>query len=390
MATTDNVLKAVQDLTKTYKALQNLTKTYEALQNEVNGLKDYVPLYSDGVCYWDGCENLKVDSKLYADIMAYGSVEAKALYGFWNNAFTITLPQGTAFANPKEGMPDRCFVIRMKLNDTKYNKKAIFFKQAIADNQAHGYVSAYLVNKNTLIPYKFLGTDTGDKGSGEGRSIRYDMFNGGNLPMRYHSWLSYNFDLDSAKNAIDENGYVYIGFTSTVATYYVSGWGIANRNTDFIWQNAYVMTYGSLPMSAVPVASSTNSGGLYLSYFARDTLYSAFEVPYEDTIKTDVILSFIDGTSGALYTGNMVLQGTKTGTIFRQNKTRIGNFGRLLCNGGESTGVNIISYIIPRHEVKGNTVIRNGKNYLVFDIPKFLSERSFLISGLYTEEYKGI
>lgn len=380
MATTEDVLKAVQDL----------TRAYESLQEEVKAVKNFVPLYSDGVCYWDGYENLTTSSELYSQIMAYGSVGAKSLYGNWHNSFMVTLPQGTAFASPKAGMPDRCFVIKMKLNDLDHKKKTVFFKQPVADNQGYGYVSAYLVNKNTLVPFKFIGTDTSDKGSGEGRSIRYDMFNGANLQTRYHSWNSYDFNLESAKDAIDEDGFVYIGFTSTNATFYVSGWGIANRNTDLKWQNGYVLNSASQPMTAIPVDNSTNSNGLYGVYFARNTEYKGFELPYSEDIDGDLLVGFFDATSTSLYQANMILMGAETGTKFMQDAVHIGNFGRLVRNGIETTNLGMTSFVIPKREVELNTVIRNGRKYIKFNIPKFLSDRNFNFSGAYTEEYSGI
>lgn len=386
MASNEDVLKAVQ----------KLTRSYEQLQGEVEVLNQQkpfsVPLYSDGICYWDGYENLSADSDLYNNILTYGSVTSKALYGSWYSAYMITLNQGGAFAQPKAGMPSRCFVIKVHLNDLTNNKKTFFVKQCNADSQAYGYYSAYLCNKNTLVPYKFLGTDEADKGSGEGRSIRYNMFNGASQQMRYHQWITFNFDLDKATDSIDSEGYVYIGITSTVATFYISGWGIANRNTDFVWQNAYVMTYGSLPMSGVPVYNTTNTNGLCQSYFARNTQYVGLEIPYEECLydEGDLLVSFFDSPYDPVYQADMKLQGNVSGTVFNQDAIHIGNYGRCVYNGGDSSNIVVTSFVIPHNELVENTVLRNGKKYLCVDIPKFLADRHFYFCGLYTEEYKGV
>lgn len=371
-------------------AIQNLTTAYNQLRDEVAMSGNYpVPQFNGGVCYWDGYDNLAADSELYSNIMLYGSV-TKVLYGIWNNSYMITINQGTGFAQPKSGMPERCAVIKVKLNDLTNDKKAFFLKQSNGDNQAYGYISAYLCDKNTLIPYKFLGTDNSDKGTGEGVNIRFDMFNGNAQQTRYHQWLSYSFNLQDAESSIDDDGYIYIGITSTVATYYISGWGVANRNTDFLWQNAYVMTAASLPMSAVPVADSTAYGGVYSSHFARGTAYNGFEIPYDEHISGDVLITFMDRKDDTIYQGSMTLKGSTTGTVFHQDSCHVGNFGRLMRFGLDTTNLQSVSFVIPRQEVTDNTVTRNGKKYLSFDIPVFKSERNFYFCALYTEEYKEI
>lgn len=381
MTTNDDVMEAVQELTRAYNAMEQ-----ELV--ELRKRKDVaIPLYKNGICYYDGYDNLTTDSELYSNILGYGSV-SKALYGSWNNAYMITLSQGAGFAQPKAGMPDRCFVFKTKLNNLTEDKKTFFWKSANADSYGHGYISAYICDCDSLRPKKFLGTTCAVKGSGEGRNMVFDMFNGNALQTRYHEWLAFNFDLSDAQelNGVDENDYVYIGITSTIATTYTSGWGIADRNSNFFLTPAYILTYASEPMNFKPTYSSTNNNGYCMSYIPRNGEFTGLEIPYDENIEDGLLVTFIDNTD-VVYHGNMTLKGSKSGTVYRQNTVEIGNFGKLYNASQVQQNTKKISFIISKQEREENTVVKNGRKYMVFDIPKFLSDRQFYFNAVYTEDY---
>lgn len=380
MATTDDVLEAVERLTATYEQMN-------AKLEEVKRMAEpAIPPYSNGQVDWEG-DTITTESEVFANVIAHGAA-TKAIYGDWNNRTMITLAQTVANTNPKSTIPVHYHIIKVRLNNTENKKKTFFFRQANADSWAHGFVSAWLVNSSYQIT-KHIGTSAPDKYSGEGRSLALNMFNDTAQTFRYYQWLSFNFDLD---DAFVQDGYVYIAVSSTVASHYVGGWGIADRNYDLMYIPGVTMQSGYLPFNTTG-NNGTGSGGMSngLAYFAyaRRVNYLGVEIPYnKNIVDKDLLIGFFT-VNDYIYIGEMKIFGFQSSTEYKSSCVEVGRFGKVLRQAYAVGGNQIKCYRVPKEELAEETVTYNGQTYLKINIPSFASERAMYFHCIYTEPFEG-
>ena len=228
--TNEQVLQAVNRLTETYNALQ------ENLALLQQGGRLPSPLYRNAYIAYNGEPDINPIAKGDMLNIGTGTIDKPLL---WNGQYSIPCKSKDAI---KEGtqLPKNYVVIKIKPVSDKDG--TFFINQAVPDDWKHGIISVYLCKPDTKEPTVYLGSAVSDKNAEMGRSIVFGPTNASGWVSRYYQWLAFNYNASDITP--DADGYVYFAVSSSVATWYLGGYAIAERVTDFVWTGARIFDLG--------------------------------------------------------------------------------------------------------------------------------------------------
>ena len=239
--TNEQVMQAVNRLTDTYNQLN------ENLMLLQRGGRLPTPLYKNAHIIWDGRADYQMTNAPITDVLNVGAGQVKK-YGKWNAQWMLLIENKTAITNCTNQVPTDYAVIRAK--PTAAKDGTFFIKHANTDNWGHGIVSVWIADPVSKAPVTFLGSSCADKHADVGKSVTLSPHNAPAWDSRYYQWLSYNYNAEDLK--LDSDGYAYFALSSSVATWYIGGWALAERNTGFLWTSARIFDldmYGALAKS---------------------------------------------------------------------------------------------------------------------------------------------
>lgn len=398
MTTIENIYDKITELNEKYEELVELNRK---ASNNIS-----LPLYSNGKCWWD-CTTPKSKEDLQYDPnnpdtnkdveiinMGNASIGDRSL-GTWCNLYMFDLAQSTGNTNPKTTLPTHFHVFKMRVNGTESMKKTVFIRATWESTYSHGYKNAWLCTTDTDHSIKkWIGGGCPDTGtSGTYGSLQYDMFNvNANNGYGYHSWVGYNVDLE--EEDIDEDGFIYIGYTCTNSTHYVSGVGIADRNYNMRYTNGRAINNACLPTRGITFSESNNNSNFCNSSIPRATTYSNsqwLEIPYDSVSDDGLLLTFLGSLYSAVNTSNadMKLILTDTGETVRRTGDYISKWkqwvnnvnGSLYLFNGDSP-----AYYFTKQQVINNTVEYFGLKFLKVRPNYFWSNQDMWFVGIVTEE----
>jgi|GEM_PF-1021272 len=367
--TNEQVIEAVNRLTETYNALRNTFNTdFTEVKRQAAILQ---PLYKNGQIIWDGREDFQMTDEPLTNLIGVGT-GAVAKYGKWNAQYMINFTGHTVISNCETQTPINYIVIKVKLPE---NKDGTFFiKHANSDSWAHGITTAWMCNSDKSIK-KLLGSQVADKHADYAKSVVFNPKNQDAWDSRYYQWVAFNYNKEDIIK--DDEGYSYIALSSSASTWYIGGWAVAERNTDFMWTPARIFDLEFYN----PTSKSTHNslaGGLTLSYFNQNKKYTNVRIPYSKT--GNLIIGVLCLTDH--YTPSPIFTGFKTNIEFDFDKIVCGNFAKIKQN--------LPNYQwgfvhVPENEVIQNTVEINGLKLLQFNIDVPENERYFYFAGMFTE-----
>nr|DAR99403.1 MAG TPA: hypothetical protein [Bacteriophage sp.] len=364
--TNEQILQAVNRLTDTYNQLNDNL----ALLQQTGQLP--TPLYSNARIIWDGLSDYQMTDPPITDIVNVGAGAVKK-YGKWNTQYIIACEDKTTITNCTNQVPVNYVVIKFKPTD----KDGTFFvKQSNPDSWAHGIISAWLADPVSKAPVTFLGSACADKHFDVGKSVVLGPDNAHAWVSRYYQWIAFNYN--SADLHLDDNGYAYIALSSSVATWHIGGWAVAERNTDFLWTPSHVLC-----LDLFGTASKATHHGLdeqlTLSRLDVNKTYKDMRIPYQRAGK-DVLIGFLCLDNCGI--PNPVFCGAKTQKVCRYDHIPVGNFARIRQG--------IFKYRwsflhVPASEAAANTIDISGLRCLQLDIKIGENERAFYFAGAFTE-----
>lgn len=365
--TNEQVMQAVNRLTDTYNQLN------ENLMLLQQGGRLPTPLYSNPKIIWDGRADYQMTDEPITDIINVGAGQVKR-YGKWNTQYMVTVEGKTAITNCTNQVPTNYALIRAK--PTAGKDGTFFIKHANSDSWAHGIVSVWLADPVSKAPVTFLGSSCADKHSDIGKSVVLSPQNAPAWDSRYYQWFSYNYNAEDLK--LDSDGYAYFALSSSVATWYIGGWALAERNTNFLWTPARIFDldmYGALAKSShVDIHYQ-----LTRSSFDANKTYKGVRIPYQATGK-DLLIGIlcVDDYNIA----NPVFSGAQTKQAYRYDCIPCGNFARIR-NDFMKYRWNFVH--VSASEAAANTVDISGFKCLQLDIQVPECERAFYFAGAFTE-----
>ncbi|QQO10101.1 hypothetical protein [Breznakiella homolactica] len=377
MYSNEQVIEAVNNLSEKYNTLY---EDFVRLHTKANVGQ---PLYSNAYIPYEGHtdhsfpEGQTIQTFINDNIQKIGTAAA-ANYGAWNNRNMITLSAMTAVPNI-DTAPVNYVVLKIQTEYLDKNKDGTFFLlHAEADSHSHGQVWVWTADPVSKTLKKCLGCSSGDKASGEGQSFQKGPDNGQALILRYHHWICFNFEKEDL--ITDDEGFAYFAIACTNALTYISGWAIANRNTEFFWTP--VINPASKRYSNIGAITYENSNyaGVGLSHQAPATTQQYY-IPYNKS--RELYLVFIDNT----------IMHKPTATIENPNwggeapeiliRNSVGNFSSLITYNGQPY---VFKYFkLTQDFVENNTVVKQGLKLLEINLKILKSERVFHFSGIYTE-----
>ncbi len=379
----DQVIAAVNHLTQVYNDL-NIS-----FQDLVRQSKAANPLYKNGIIKWNGVTNCPADvisAEPFSDFFTVGTaVFTRYSTSTWNNKFMITLTGHTLITSPS-AFPVNFFGIRFKPNKDSEGNIAdgtFFILSTNADSWAHGSLQGYLLDPGTKQPAMYLGCGSPDKGSGEGISLLKSPINRDAQDFRYYQWFPFDYNKEDIR--VDANGYAYFGFTGTVATTYFSGWGQAERNTNFCFSAGRTLQTGYGGSVGKAAATSSNDGGLALFNWTRAANILDVRLPYLKTGDLLISLAMYAGAAGVSYPPELIIRGNVTQVEIPYVEARyLGNFSKIM---KRSSYISNRYYIVPADEVSANTITLLGQKQIRLDIQGTLSEKTPYFYAMWTESY---
>ena len=369
--TNEQILQAVNRLTETYN---NYTTQFdEKINLLLQGGRLPTPLYSNPKIIWDGLADYQLTDEPITDIINVGAGAVKK-YGKWNTQYMVTVEGKTAITNCTNQVPVNYALIKFK---PSANKDGTFFiKHPNADNWVHGIISAWLADPVSKAPVTFLGSACADKHSDIGKSVALGPDNAHAWVSRYYQWIAFNYK--AADLHLDDNGYAYIALSSSVATWYIGGWAVAERSTDFLWTPAHVFD-----LDLYGAASKSTYHGLgeqtTFSRFDANKTHKDVRIPYQRAGK-DVLVGFLCIDDYSI--PNPVFCGAKTQNVYRYDIIPAGNFARIR---NTITGYRWSFVHVSAQEAAANTVDISGFKCLQLNIQVPENERAFYFAGAFTE-----
>ena len=275
--TNEQIMQAVNHLTETYNRLNDKIDRNLVLLQQSGQLP--TPLYSNAHIIWDGLADFQMTDEPITDIINVGAGQVKK-HSKWNAQWILMIEGKTAITNCTNQVPTNYAVIRAK--PTAGKDGTFFVKHANTDNWVYGIVSVWLADPVSKAPVTFLGSSCADKHADIGKSVALSPQNAPAWDSRYYQWLGYNYN--AADLQLDNEGYAYFALSSSVATWYIGGWAVAERNTDFLWTPARIFDLDMYGAAAKSIHS-----GLYeqltASRFDANQTYKGVRVPYQATGK---------------------------------------------------------------------------------------------------------
>lgn len=365
--TNEQVMQAVNELTQTYNRLnENLVLLQQ-------GGRLPTPLYSNPKIIWDGRADYQMTDEPITDILNVGAGQVRK-YGKWHAQYMVTVEGKTAITNCTNQVPTNYAVIRAK--PTAGKDGTFFIKCSNHDSWGHGIVSVWLADPVSKAPVTFLGSSCADKHADIGKSVVLSPQNAPAWDSRYYQWLGYNYN--AADLQLDNEEYAYFALSSSVATWYIGGWAVAERNTNFLWTPARIF---DLDMYGAAAKSIHNSlcEQLTISCFDANNTYKGVRIPYQQAGK-DLLIAFLCWDDYNI--ANPVFSGTKTQKVYRYDCIPCGNFARIR---NDFTKYRWSFVRIPASEAAANTVDISGFKCLQLDIQVPECERDFYFAGAFTE-----
>ena len=368
--TNEQVIEAVNRLTETYNALRD---TFNADFAEVKRQAALLqPLYKNGQIIWDGRDDFQMTDEPLTNLIGVGTGTVSK-YGKWGAQYMTKLTGCTVISNCETQTPTNYIVIKVKLPENKDG--AIFIKYANSDNWRHGITTAWMCKADKSLK-KLLGSQVADKHTDYGKSVVFNPKNQDAWDSRYYQWIAFNYNKEDIIK--DDEGYSYIALSSSSSDWYLSGWAVAERNTDFMWTPARIFDLDFYN----PTNKSTHDslfGGLTKSYFAQTKKHTNVRISYSRAGNLIIgILCWADH-----YTPNPIFTGFKTNAEF--------NFDKIICGNFAKIKQNLPNYQwgfvhVPENEVIQNTIEINGLKLLQFNIDIPENERAFHFAGMFTEQ----
>ena len=364
MMTNEQVLQAVNRLTETYNALQ------ENLALLQQGGRLPSPLYRNAYIAYDGKEDENPIAK--GDILnvGTGSIDKPSL---WYGQYFIPC-RGEDVIKTGTQLPKNYVVIKMKPVSEKDG--TFFINQAHDANWKHGIISVYLCKPETKEPIVYLGSSCPDKHAETGKSVVFGPDNNLGWVRRYYQWLSFNYNASDIKR--DADGYAYFAVSSSVATWYLGGYAIAERVTDFVWTGARIFD-----LDFYQSKSKSVHHGLYeqLTLSRFDAASSHFDVrlPYQKQGKALIIgVLLVDDSAvpSPLFFGHI------TKALFPSDSIAAGNFPAVR---GSISRFRWMTVHISAEEAAKNTIELQGLKLLRLNITVPICERHFYFAGMFTE-----
>ena len=365
--TNEQVMQAVNQLTQTYNQLND---NLVLLQQ---GGRLPTPLYKNAQITWDGLADYQLTDEPITDVLNIGAGTIKK-YGKWNAQWMLKVDGKTPITNCTNQVPTNYVVIRVA--PTAGKDGTFFLKHANADNWAHGIVSVWLADPVSKAPVTFLGSVCADKHADVGKSVTLNPLNAPAWDSRYYQWLGYNYN--AADLQLDNEGYAYFALASSVATWYIGGWAVAERNTNFLWTPARIFDldfYGA-------AGKATNTGlyeQLTASVFAVNKTHKDVRIPYQKT-GTDILIGVLCWDDYNI--PNPVFSGANTQNVYRYDAIPAGNFARIR-HGIAKYRWSFVH--VSAQEAAANTVNIFGLHCLQLDIKIPENERAFYFAGMFTE-----
>lgn len=369
--TNEQILQAVNRLTQTYN--DYTTQFDEKINLLLQGGRLPTPLYSNARIIWDGLADYQLTDPPITDIINVGAGAVKK-YGKWNAQSMVTVEGKTAITNCTNQVPVNYAVIKFK---PSANKDGTFFiKYPNADNWAHGIISAWLADPVSKAPVTFLGSACADKHSDIGKSVALGPDNAHAWVSRYYQWVAYNYN--GSDLHLDSDGYAYIALSSSVATWYIGGWAVAERNTDFLWTPVRVFDLDFYGATGKTTYDSLLEQ-LTESYFSANKAHKNVRVPYQKTGK-DILIGVLCLDNYNI--PNPVFSGANTQNVYRYDVIPAGNFARIRHDVFKYRW----SFVhVSAQEAAANTIDISGLHCLQLDIKISENERAFYFAGMFTE-----
>ena len=186
-------------------------------------------------------------------------------------------------------LPKNMAVIKIKPNNTEQDRKTFFLLTYFVSNTAPTW-AAWSCRKSketgAFQAVSLLGFNAPDSTTGKYLSFQQDPFN---RPANFSltdQWLSFNFYLSDMEP--DEEGYIYIGLTTSVGSGNICCWATADRNTDRIIMNARSFVYGISGGSGAGGAFSSNT---VLDSFSYTSVGKILMVPIDKNHR-DILVGF--------------------------------------------------------------------------------------------------
>lgn len=367
--TNEQVIEAVNRLTESYNSLRDaFNADFAEVKRQAALLQ---PLYKNGQIIWDGREDFQMTDEPLTNLIGVGT-GAVAKYGKGYAQYMIKFTGHTVISNCETQTPINYIVIKVKLPENKDG--AFFIKPANNDSWAYGIATAWMCNSDKSIK-KLLGSQVADKHSDYGKSVVFNPKNQDAWDSRYYQWIAYNYNKEDIIK--DDEGYSYIALSSSVSTWYLGGWAVAERNTDFMWTPTRIFDLDFYNPTNKSTSNSL-SAGLTQSYFAANKKHTNVRISYSKTGNLIIgILCWVDH-----YTPNPIFTGFKTNAEFNFDKIVCGNFAKIKQNlpNYQWGFVHVLE-----NEVLQNTIEINGLKLLQFNIDVPENERAFHFAGMFTE-----
>ena len=364
--TNEQILQAVNRLTDTYNQLNDRL----VLLQQTGQLP--TPLYSNARIIWDGREDFQMTDEPLTNLIGVGT-GAVAKYGKWQAQYMVKFTEHTVISNCETQTPINYIVIKVKLPE---NKDGTFFiKYANSDNWRHGITTAWMCKADKSIK-TLLGSQVADKHTDYGKSVAFNPKNQDAWVSRYYQWIGFNYNKGDIIK--DGDGYSYIALSSSSSDWYLGGWAVAERNTDFVWTPAHIFDldfYGA-------TGKATNAGlyeQLTASSFAANKTHKDVRVPYQRTGK-DILIGILCWDDYNI--PNPVFSGAKTQNVYRYDAVPAGNFARIRNN---FTKYRWGFVHVSAQEAAANTTDISGLHCLQLDIKISENERAFYFAGMFTE-----
>ncbi len=361
-----------------YAAVNSLTESYNAAVQEVQQLRDGlkkqktradIPLYKNGQIICDGRNNFEMTEEPYTHLLTVGKAQITK-YGAWNGRHIVKVTNTTKITNCETGILIDYVVFKVKLPDAN---GSFFLLTTNADSYDHGHKMAWMCDKTKTL-HTFLGAAVPDKYKDYGRQVVLNPHNSNGWDAKHYQWISFNVNKEDIIK--DDDGYSYIAVTSDVATWYIGGWAVAERNTHFLWTAGRILDkrfYGG-------AGSIHVSQEFYLSYskFDNNKQYSDIRLPYSH--EDDILIGFLVYDKYGMCPVDVTAHNTQESFHF----TNIMQ-GNVPCVRGAIWGYRWDFLRIPKEVVTKNTIELTGLKCLRLDFHLPACETNFYYCGFFTE-----
>ncbi len=357
-----------------YEATNSLTESYNAVVAELEALKKArnihgIPLYKNGQILCDARSDFELGEEPYNNLLTIGKTQLDK-YGGWNNRFMVKVTKHTQIQNCETEVPIDYVIFKVKLTDAD---GSFFLLDPNTDSYNHGHKMAWMCDKTKSLN-KFLGASVPDKYADIGKEVGLNPHNSNGWDARYYQWISFNFNKEDIIR--DDDGYSYIAVTSDVATWYIGGWGVAERNTNFLWTPGHILDTGFYSGAK----SIHHSHEFYLSFsrFDNNKEYKDVRIPY--SYDGDLLVGFLvfDKHGDC----PVDVEAHSTHEKFHFETIMQGNFPVVR---GAIWGYRWDFLRIPAEIVKNNTIELTGLKCLRLDFNLPACDTNFFYCGLFTE-----